>query len=228
MIQLKTKRLMIRDPKNEDIEGWNRLISDPKTMYYLQDIKTSTKEESHRNLEVAMEETENPNRSKYFLAIEHRDTGDFMGSVGYTVTRITPVGKLAGIGYFLLPEYHRQGFMTGAVREVIRFGFGEDDVYRFSTGCLKENQSSEHVMQKCGMIQEAVLKSHTWHGGQMKDRVEYRLLKDEWLCTKEIAVDGFWNALDKLVSQSKIVIDRPKGSRQPNYPNFSIIWIMVI
>jgi len=31
---------------------------------------------------------------------------------------------------------------------------------------------------------------------------------------------AFWSSLDKLVSESKIVIDRPKGSHHPKYPNF--------
>ena len=30
----------------------------------------------------------------------------------------------------------------------------------------------------------------------------------------------FWQALDKLVSESKIIIDRPKGSHHPKYPTF--------
>ncbi len=29
----------------------------------------------------------------------------------------------------------------------------------------------------------------------------------------------FWQALDKLVSNSKIVIDRPKGTKHPKYPD---------
>ena len=32
--------------------------------------------------------------------------------------------------------------------------------------------------------------------------------------------DEFWNALDDLVSSSEIVIDRPKGSAHPKYPDF--------
>ena len=33
--------------------------------------------------------------------------------------------------------------------------------------------------------------------------------------------DGdFWNALDELVSSSEIVIDRPKGTAHPKYPDF--------
>ncbi|MCL2774611.1 MAG: inorganic pyrophosphatase [Oscillospiraceae bacterium] len=31
--------------------------------------------------------------------------------------------------------------------------------------------------------------------------------------------NAFWLALDKLVSESKIIIDRPKGSRHPKYPD---------
>lgn len=30
----------------------------------------------------------------------------------------------------------------------------------------------------------------------------------------------FWNALDELAGQSEIIVDRPKGSAHPNYPDF--------
>lgn len=32
--------------------------------------------------------------------------------------------------------------------------------------------------------------------------------------------EDFWGALDKLVSNSEIVIDRPKGTAHPKYPSF--------
>lgn len=31
---------------------------------------------------------------------------------------------------------------------------------------------------------------------------------------------GFWDALDRLAAGSEIVIDRPKGSAHPRYPDF--------
>lgn len=31
--------------------------------------------------------------------------------------------------------------------------------------------------------------------------------------------EEFWNAVDKLVGESEIVLDRPKGSRHPRYPD---------
>lgn len=32
--------------------------------------------------------------------------------------------------------------------------------------------------------------------------------------------DEFWNALDELVENSEIVIDRPKGTAHPRFPDF--------
>jgi ribosomal-protein-alanine N-acetyltransferase len=156
-------------------------------MYYLTDIMTSSLEESYKNLEIAYGEAISVNREKYFLAIEHGYTGKFVGSIGYTVTKTTPLGKFVGAGYFILPEYQGQGFMTEALGEVIRFAFEDDGVFRISTGCLVENRASERVMQKCGLIKEAEFKSFTWHDGRMKDRVEYRLLREEWLLMNELA-----------------------------------------
>jgi len=181
MLRLTTKRLIIRDPLSSDIDSWHRLLSDAKTMYYLPDIMTRSLKESRRNLEDAVADTQNPDRTKYFLAVEDKKTGTFIGTIGYTVTQATPVGKLAHIGYFILPEYHGRGYVTEALREVIRFAFEDGGVYRVETGCISENRASERVMQKCGLIKEAERKVCVWHDGRLKDRVEYRLLRDEWL-----------------------------------------------
>lgn len=36
----------------------------------------------------------------------------------------------------------------------------------------------------------------------------------------DIRNDDFWELLEELVNNSEIVIDRPKGSAHPKYPNF--------
>ena len=181
MIRLTTERLIVRDPLPSDIDGWHRLLSDPKTMYYLPDIMTHTLNESKQNLDDAIADAGNPDRTKYFLAVEERETGAFIGTAGYTVTQTTPAGKSVHLGYFILPKYHGQGIVTEALHEIIRFAFENNGVYRIETGCMRENIASERVMQKCGMIKEADRKDCVWHDGQLKDRVEYRLLKEEWI-----------------------------------------------
>ena len=35
-------------------------------------------------------------------------------------------------------------------------------------------------MKKCGLIKEADMKKKVWMHGKMRDRVEYRMLREEW------------------------------------------------
>lgn len=180
MIILHTDRTIVRDHKEEDLLTHHALFSNKKVMYYLQDIATNTLEESKENLENAINEIDNPNRKYYFLRIEDKDTKEHIGEIGYTVTAFTPLGKVVGIGYFIRQKFWGQGYTTEALKEMIHFAFEENDVYRISCGCIKDNIGSEKVMLRCGMVKEAEFKSYVWHDGRMKDRVEYRILKSEW------------------------------------------------
>ena len=180
MINLHTERTIIRDHCYEDLLTHHALFSNQTAMYYLQDIATSTIEESKINLLNAINEIDQPNRKFYFLRIEEKDSKEHIGEIGYTVTEFTPLGKLVGMGYFIRPKFWNKGYTTEALHELIRFAFEENDVLRISCGCIKDNIGSEKVMMKCGMIKEAEFKSFIWHDGKLKDRVEYRLLKSEW------------------------------------------------
>jgi ribosomal-protein-alanine N-acetyltransferase len=180
-IRLETERMVLRDHYSSDFETHHTLLSDETAMYYLPDIRTRTMAESETNLQFAMKEIGISDRAHVFLRMEDKPTGSHIGEIGYTVNTFTPLGKLADLGYFTYPRCWNQGYTSEAVKELLRFAFMEDGVYRMSVGCLKENPGSERVMQKCGFIKEAEFKQFVWHFGKLKDRVVYRLLKDEWL-----------------------------------------------
>ena len=179
MVRLHTKRLTINDHVLEDLSAMHRLLTDPLAMRYLDDIKTSTLEETRENLLVAIEESQSHKRSKYFFKMETL-AGEYVGEIGFTVTLDCPIGKIVNLGYFLLPEFWGKGLVTEAAQEVIRFAFEEAGVVKIETGCLKENAASEKVMIKLGMTKEAEYRRRVWHEDTLKDRVEYRLLKEEW------------------------------------------------
>lgn len=180
-IKLETKRLIIRDHTIEDLHSHHLIFSDERVMYYLQDIKTKTLADSKSNLLSSIEEIGLESRKKYFLKIESKDLKDHIGEIGYTVTDFTPLGKLVHLGYFIFEKHWGHGYVTEALKEIMRFAFEENEVFRITTGCIKENIGSERVMINCGMTKEGEYKQCEWHDGKMKDRVSYRLLKSEWL-----------------------------------------------
>lgn len=180
-MRLETERLIIRDYEESDRDDYFRLKNDTETMYYLQDIKLSSRQESDEEFDRVLQDAKRDDRTFYFLHMELKDTHEQVGSVGYTVNARTPIGKIVGAGYFTYPKFWNKGYVTEAFRKVLEFAFTEDGVYRVTTGCLAENAGSERVMQKCGLIKEAEHVDWEWHDDRMKTRLEYRLLKKEWM-----------------------------------------------
>lgn len=179
-LKLETSRLILRYSTLDDLDSYHSLVSSPDVMYYLQDIKTASLEETRERLLYVIEDMHSPNRTQYFFRMETKDTHEYIGETGYTVTVDTSLGKLVHAGYFIFREYWGKGYMTEAFNEVLRYAFEENNVFRLETGCIAENKGSEKVMIKCGLIKEAERKQCSWHDGKLKDRVEYRMLNSEW------------------------------------------------
>ena len=180
MIKLETERLCLRDYVETDFEAYYKLKTDDETMYYMRDIELHSLEEGRKEFQEVLADMKNPDREYYFLHMELKDTHEQVGSIGYTVIDNTPVGKIVHLGYFTYPKFWGNGYTSEALKKVLEFAFTKDNVYRVTTGCLKENVGSERVMQKNGMIKEAEHVDYEWHDGRMKTRLEYRLLKKEW------------------------------------------------
>ena len=180
MLYLETERLILRDYQEPDFESYYRLKSDPKTMYYLQDIQLHSLEEARTDFDLVLSDQANPDRQFFFFRMEKKDTHVQVGSIGYTVTARTPVGSIVNLGYFTDPSFWGKGYTSEALMAVLRYCFTRGEVYRVTTGCLAENRGSEGVMRKCGLVKEAEHLDWEWHDGRMKTRLEYRLLKQEW------------------------------------------------
>ena len=176
MVRLETDRLILRDQIETDLHDLHRLWSDTETMYYLEDLITRSIEESAKQLNTGI-----ANADGHYFSICEKTTGHIMGCIGYTLIGTTPLGKIAHMGYMLLPEYHGIGYMTEAVKKVLEFAFTKDDCIRISTGCIKSHEASLRVMEKSGFRKEAENIKAQYHDGTMKDRVEYAIHKDEYL-----------------------------------------------
>ena len=176
MVALETKRLIVRDYKDSDLYNLHKLFSDKKNMYFLNEISTDTIEETATNLKNVM-----LNADGHYFCICDKQSNEYIGSTGYTITADTPLGKVVHLGYFILPEFQRNGYTPEAVKKVLEFAFTEDNCIRVTTGCYKDNEPSRKVMEKVGFKKEGERIKAQYHDGIMKDRLEYAINKDEWL-----------------------------------------------
>ena len=178
-IRLETKRLILRPYEEKDLPEYHKLFSDKKNMYYLDDLITNTIEESRESLNNANELIKTGKVRRFCVAL--KENNKLIGGTGYDIIKETPVGKIGGMGWFIMPEYQNKGYVTEAAKKVLEFAFLHDNCVRIETGCLKENIPSQKVMIKAGFRKEAEKIKAQWHDGQMKDRLGYAMNRDEYM-----------------------------------------------
>ena len=177
MIRLETARLEIRDHLESDLADLHRLLTDGRAMRYLPDIQCASLAQSEANLREALDQARRTDRTKYYLAIIEKDSGRYVGEIGVTIVEVG-IGRL---GYFINREFWGRGYVTEAVHAVLSLSFGVLSLHKVVTGCLTENAASERVMVKSGMHREAYLREQVRHEGVWKDRVEYAMLRTDWV-----------------------------------------------
>ena len=112
------------------------------------------------------------------LAITRRDAPDaLLGSVSL---RRFARDRRAELGYWLGADSWGNGYATEAADAMLDFGFRELELSRIYAQVLEGNAASCHVLDKLGMIEEGVRRSHVRKGRRLCDVTLYGMLRDEW------------------------------------------------
>ena len=100
-----------------------------------------------------------------YWVIEERETGDFVGELGFADYKRDIVPSIKGVpelGWALVSRAHGKGYATEAVRAAVAWGEGHFGPAR--TVCIMhpENLASIRVAQKCGYqeYQRTIYKGH--------------------------------------------------------------------
>ncbi|MDR2906065.1 MAG: GNAT family N-acetyltransferase, partial [Helicobacteraceae bacterium] len=173
MIYLQTDRLIIRDNREDDLQGLYELTIDEENMRFMKSTKINSYEEAIEHLKASIDESKKIDRKKYYFAIINKKTNEYIGAIGYDVLDNRNNERIVELGYFIKKEYWGNGFVVEAGKKVINYAFYEDNVIKIEASCLKENNNSEKVMIKLGMKKEGELRKHQYHEGKWKDRLLY-------------------------------------------------------
>lgn len=179
IVQLETKRLILRQWKEDDFKAFEQLNFDPIVMEYFPSVLS--REESNalakRFQDLIM------SRSWGFWAVEEKCRGNFIGYVGlHTPASNLPFKPCIEIGWRLLKEYWGKGYATEAGKEVLRFAFEElklDEVVSFTATI---NHRSESVMKRLGMKNRDANFQHSALpvGHRLREHVLYKIRREDF------------------------------------------------
>ena len=103
--------------------------------------------------------------------------GEAAGSIGiFPKTDIHE--KSAEIGYWLAEKYWRNGIMSSAIRDIVKYGFETFDIVRIYARPFSTNLGSQKVLEKAGFTLEARHKKALYKNGELMDELIYVRFKE--------------------------------------------------
>ncbi len=145
-IRIQTPRLILRPWHQEDLQDFFAYASVPGVGEMAGWTHHGSMEESRRILDMFI-------REKKTLALENRENGLVIGSLGLEEMRPDPeTGEMQGreIGYVLSRDYWGRGLMPEAVRAVTDYCFGTLGLDYLTCSHFLRNSRSRRVIEKCG------------------------------------------------------------------------------
>lgn len=177
MVQLKTRRLLIREFTQGDYEGVHAYASDPEVTRFME-WGPNTPEETRSFLARAVEDQLGNPRQRYTLAVEHPE-GGVIGGCGVYVT--SSPNRSASIGYCLSRLHWGRGYGTEVAGKLIAYGFEALGMHRIMATCDPSNAASWRVMEHNGMKREGLLREDKLVRGEWRDSLVYSILRGEYM-----------------------------------------------
>ena len=117
-------------------------------------------------------------KKNFTFAIREKENPKLIGAIGIHLDK---VHLKAEIGYWIGKDFWNKGFVTEAVREIIRFGFQDLGLNKIYATHFPYNPASGKIMQNCGMKLEATLKQEYFKNGKPIDVLKYAVLKQDFV-----------------------------------------------
>jgi len=179
---LRSDRLLLREPADQDISDIFEIYSNPEVMLYFDD-RYAFKDIAEAEQMISDYHSAIRDKNGMRWAIVLKENEKTVGTCGFHA--ISDYHKRIEIGYDLNRDYWGKGIMSEALSLIIDYAFGNSDVNRIEAFVEPPNKASLALLGKLGFCMEGTLREHEMCRGNLIDIQVLSLLKKEWKMTDE-------------------------------------------
>ena len=179
-----TQRLRLRRPRAQDAAAVFEYASDPEVARYADYPRTRTIAEIEDRIAARAPAWDAAEEFFWLVTLSGADR-----AIGGASLRV--VSHEAEFGYLLARAHWGKGLGTEIARALVALAFSVPDVRRLSATCDAENVASARVLEKCGLVCEALLRTATVRPNistEPRDTLLYALTRGDWMSSR--ARDG--------------------------------------
>ncbi|GAA5160874.1 GNAT family N-acetyltransferase [Ornithinimicrobium tianjinense] len=145
--ELRTERLLLRGFRDADRDPFAALNADPLVTRHLQGTLTRERSDAFVDRIAACW----AERGWGLWALEHRESGTFLGYTGLWPADFLPSGPGVEVGWRLAAHAWGRGYAPEAARAALRFGFEQVGLPEIVSFTARGNTASLRVMEKIGL-----------------------------------------------------------------------------
>lgn len=171
-MEIKTKRLQLRELFQEDTAAIHEFTSIPDALKYEAWGPFSLDEAKGFVSNAISEATKQP-RSYYQFVIALKDKPNLIGLCALEIAEGKPVA--AKISYSIHPNHRKKGYATEAALGLLDFAQQNLKIRNFHTSCDSENKPSLRILQKCGFTEIGMNAELEQVKGRFRDMLLFEL-----------------------------------------------------
>lgn len=184
--QFATGRLLLRAFRREDEAAFAEFAVREEFWRFLPG-PALTPELVAQFIAARLRDAANPSGRDWIFAVEEQSLSRAIGMVRLSIA--SPEHRQGNIGFSFDGALRGRGYASEAMREVLRFGFGDLELHRITALADVENARSHAVLQKLGFRQEGRLRQNFNMRGEWRDSDLFALLRSEWPAPDAAATD---------------------------------------
>ena len=174
MITLETQRLILRGWRESDIDDLYNIMKNSSVIMGGWEPHASINVTS----DVLNEYIENSDR----WAVALKDSEKVIGCAGLRSDHNRGKFYAKSINYVLSEDYWGKGYMTEAIKQIIKYLFDELNIDLLSAFHIPDNIKSKKVLEKCGFEYEITIEQgYKRFDGKVFDSVCYSILKSDYI-----------------------------------------------
>lgn len=168
-------RVAFRTPERDDVEFFQRSATDPRLRFPLGSYRHRNREQQRERFEGHVE---SDGSVAFVVCLQGESDGD-PTRIGAVIVHNVE-GDRAWLSYWLLPEYHGEGYGGEAAELAVDYTFETHGVHGISAGAYAFNDESRGLLESLGFTADVLEVDRDYLEGEYHDSYTYSLLRHEW------------------------------------------------
>jgi ribosomal-protein-alanine N-acetyltransferase len=149
-MKLETERLQLKEINESNVDDILRIRSNEVINQFVQRNSPKNNYDALQFILTIKERTKN--NQTFYWGISLKDQPNLIGTI--CLWNFSEDRTVAEVGYELLPDFHRQGIMSEALKAVLNFGFNDLHLQEIVAMTNKFNENSKGILLKHDFVLE--------------------------------------------------------------------------